>query len=148
MNAIIKLNNLKNFKKYFRYLASVGIIFSANIALAQSSTSTNGGLGQIAKNITNSISDIAVLIISISILAGLGFGVASAFKFKQHKDNPTQVPLGQPLTLLAIAVMLLWLPYILQQAGATLTGGNTDKNVKINELPSFLGDQKGSGAGN
>lgn len=97
------------------------------------------GLGAIAKNLTDVLSSFATLILSISTIAGLGFGVASAFKFKQHKDNPTQVPLGQPLTLLGIGVMLLWLPFILKSAGETITGGNKDESTKIGELPSFIG---------
>lgn len=130
------------FNKYMSYIFIIALTILPEALFAQAV-----GIAGIAQNITKSLSDIAILIVSISILAGLGFGVASAFKFKQHKDNPTQVPLGQPLTLLAIGVMLLWLPYIMQQAGATLTGGKDKANVKIGVLPSFIGDQKSGGGG-
>ena len=32
------------------------------------------------------------------------------FKFKQHKDNPTQVPVGTPVAMLAISAALVFLP--------------------------------------
>ena len=50
-------------------------------------------------------------------LAGLGFGIAAIFKFKQHKDNPTQVPIGTPFALLAISVLLVFFPAIYKPAG-------------------------------
>jgi intracellular multiplication protein IcmD len=34
-------------------------------------------------------------------------------KFKQHKDNPTQTPIGTPIALVFIAAALLFLPSIL-----------------------------------
>lgn len=96
-------------------------------------------LGGIASNITESLSSFTTLIIGIATVAGLGFGVAAIFKFKQHRDNPQQVTLGQPLSLLAIAVMLLWLPYLLQSAGGTLAGKDAQSGQsKIGETPAWL----------
>lgn len=87
-------------------------------------------IGTIASSITNSLAAVSELIIAVSVLAGLGFGVASMFKFKQHKDNPTQVPLGQPMAFLAIAIFLIWLPFILKAGGQTMgakANGGTGK---------------------
>ena len=50
----------------------------------------------------------AKLIFSIAYIAGLGFGVAAIFKFKQHKDNPTQVLIGTPIALIAISSALVF----------------------------------------
>ncbi len=99
-------------------------------------------LGKVAATITGSFGGITQLIIGIATVAGLGFGVAAIFKFKQHRDNPTQVPLGQPLALLAIGVMLLWINYLLMASGSTLTGTGTtpeDSQSKIGEKPGWLG---------
>ena len=41
-------------------------------------------------------------------------------KFKAHKDNPTQVPIGTPIALSLIAALLLFLPSILGVAGETI----------------------------
>ena len=55
-------------------------------------------------------------------LAGLGFGISAVFKFKQHKDNPTQIPIGTPFALLAVSVVSIFLPSIYVPAGATVFG--------------------------
>lgn len=103
---------------------------------------TTDNLGKTAENIIGSLTGVTSLIVSISVVAGLGFGVASIFKFKQHKDNPTQVPLGQPLSLLAIAVMLIWIQYLLQASGQTITGdkaADNDAQSKVGkQAPGWL----------
>ena len=47
---------------------------------------------------------------------------AAIFKFKQHRDNPTQVPLLEPVALLGIAAGLLFLPSIARSKATKLTG--------------------------
>jgi intracellular multiplication protein IcmD len=46
------------------------------------------------------------------IVAGLGFLIASLLKFKQHKENPTQVPIGTPIAMVIVGVALLYTPNI------------------------------------
>jgi intracellular multiplication protein IcmD len=48
-------------------------------------------------------------------------------KFKQHKDNPTNIPIGTPIALVFIAAALLFLPSILEITGGTMftSGGET-----------------------
>ncbi len=83
-------------------------------------------LGGIASTIYNSFGQLAKLITAGAYLAGLGFAVGAIMKFKQHKDNPTQVPIGTPIALVMIAACLLFLPSILGVAGQTIfTGGTT-----------------------
>ncbi len=82
-------------------------------------------LGTLAGNIKKTFQDIAELMIGIAYVAGVGFFIASIFKFKQHKDNPTQIPMGTPIALLMIAVCLVFMPYIIQTSGATFIGGDT-----------------------
>ncbi len=64
----------------------------------------------IASTITSSLSNLSKVITAVSYLGGLGFALVSIMKFKQHKDNPTQIPVGTPLALLFIAAALLFLP--------------------------------------
>ncbi len=84
----------------------------------------SGGLtiGGVASLITGSFRQIAKLITAASYLAGLGFSIGAVLKFKQHKDNPTQIPVGTPIAMLFIASALLFLPSILDVTGATLFG--------------------------
>lgn len=101
------------------------LILLAVFSSASFSTTTctdEGTFGWIACQITMSFTDLARLITASSYLAGLGFSISSILKFKQHKDNPTQVPIGTPIALFAIAASLLFLPSILGIASQTMFG--------------------------
>ena len=82
-------------------------------------------IGTMAASVSSTFKDIGQMIIGIAFVAGLGFGVAAIFKFKQHKDNPTQVPIGTPISLVMIAAALLFLPSILSTTGQTIFGGGS-----------------------
>lgn len=97
----------------------LGIFLVAGTALADSAT-----IGNMASSITGSFTSIAKLITAGSYLAGLGFSVGSIMKFKQHKDNPTQIPIGTPIALVFIAAALLFLPSILSMTGYTMFGAS------------------------
>jgi intracellular multiplication protein IcmD len=81
--------------------------------------------GDVASEIYSSFKQIARLITAGSYIAGLAFSIGAIMKFKQHKDNPTQVPIGTPIALLFIAAALLFLPSLLGVAGETVFGGGT-----------------------
>ena len=66
--------------------------------------------------------DVAALLTAMAYVAGIGFAMMGLFKLKAHKDNPTQVPLGQPLTLLVISAGLVFLPSLIKTAGTTIWG--------------------------
>ena len=79
-------------------------------------------IGTIAESIKDSFTSLTKLITAGSYLAGLGFSIGAIMKFKQHKDNPTQIPVGTPIALVFIAAALLFLPSILSLAGETMFG--------------------------
>ena len=85
-------------------------------------SSTNLTLGGMASQITSSFGSLTKLITAGSYLAGLGFSIGAIMKFKQHKDNPTQIPIGTPIALVFIAAALLFLPTILGITGQTMFG--------------------------
>lgn len=78
--------------------------------------------GGVANEIKSSFDALARFVTAGAYLAGLAFSLGAIMKFKQHKDNPTQVPIGTPLGLLAIAACLLFLPSVLGVTGQTLFG--------------------------
>jgi intracellular multiplication protein IcmD len=59
------------------------------------------------------------LITAGSYLAGLAFSIGAVMKFKQHKDNPTQIPTGTPLALVLVAAAPLFLPSIVGKSSST-----------------------------
>lgn len=83
-----------------------------------------GTIGSMASSITSSFTSLTKLITAGSYLAGLGFSIGAIMKFKQHKDNPTQIPIGTPIALVFIAAALLFLPSILKVTGSTMFGGS------------------------
>lgn len=114
--SINRLNVEKMGKSLLLFLVVAAVFYVNNVFAG------DGGknIGDIAQNITGSFKQIGQLILAIAFVAGLGFVMAAIFKFKQHKDNPTQIPLGAPIALLAIGVTLIFLPGIISPAGATL----------------------------
>ena len=83
-------------------------ISSRSLSTSQTQRSTQ--LSTISSNLTESFTNLTQLITATSYIAGLGFAVAGIMKFKAHKDNPTQVQVGQPLSLVLNAGSLLFLP--------------------------------------
>jgi len=56
------------------------------------------------------------------LIAGIGFIMASFFKFHQHKLNPTQVPMSQGITLLLIGAGLAVFPHLFGTATQAVFG--------------------------
>ena len=112
MNNLQKNNNIAWFA-----LISL-LIFSGEV---NAISTTIGGM---ASSITKSFGQLAKLITAGSYVAGLAFSIGAIMKFKQHKDNPAQIPIGTPVALVFIAAALLFLPTILNIAGTTMFGGS------------------------
>lgn len=102
------------------WMACLSLMMVTGEALAGSTQ--NLTVGDMASEITSSFSQLTKLITAGSYLAGLAFSIGAIMKFKQHKDNPTQIPIGTPIALVFIAAALLFLPTILGVAGFTMFG--------------------------
>jgi intracellular multiplication protein IcmD len=105
-------------KKSMAWFVSLSLMMLVGEAFA-ASTAT---LATMASQITGSFTSLTKLITAGSYLAGLGFSIGAIMKFKQHKDNPTQIPIGTPIALVFIAAALLFLPSILSVTGNTMFG--------------------------
>ncbi len=118
------MNTLKIYKSkgWFKLLAIIGVAFFADYCFAGKET-----IGTMASSITSTFDSVGKLITAASYIAGLGFAISAILKFKQHKDNPQQTPIGQPIGLLFIAIALLFLPSITGALGNTAfsQGGTT-----------------------
>lgn len=108
------------FKKMLLWITGIVLIMMAGSLFASSSLT----LGNMASSITGSFTSLTKLVTGGCYLAGLGFSVVAIMKFKQHKDNPTQIPIGTPVSLVFIAAALLFLPTILNVAGYTMFGSS------------------------
>lgn len=82
------------------------------------------GIGGVASQVKSNLGSIAQLITAASYVAGMAFGVGAIVKFKAHKDNPTQIPIGTPIALLFVAAALLFIPSVFKTSGGTLFGSS------------------------
>lgn len=94
-----------------------------NTLLVSTCFAAEVNLGGILENMRRSLGGILTLVFSLSVVASVAFAVLSAFKFKQFKDNPTQITIGQPFALLMLAAAMMWMPFIIRVIGTTITGG-------------------------
>lgn len=115
----LKINKLRG---WYKLLAMIGLVFFAEYAFAGKET-----IGTMAASITSTFDSVGKLVTAGSYIAGLAFAISAILKFKQHKDNPQQTPIGQPIGLLFIAIALLFLPSVTGALGNTVfsEGGKT-----------------------
>lgn len=114
------MKNKKNYSSIAVRLVALSAVVAAGATYAGSSLT----LGGMASSITGSFTSLTKLVTAGSYLGGLGFSIGAIMKFKQHKDNPTNIPVGTPIALTFIAAALLFLPSILGVTGSTLFGGS------------------------
>jgi len=121
-------------KKIVKLLMLVGLSvvgFYVTSAFAEDLTLTT-----IVNNVGGTFKSIGQLMSAAAYLAGFGLTVAAIFKFKQHKDNPQQTPMGTPIAMLLVGVALIFLPNIIAPAGSSIfgssasVGGFTGEGVK------------------
>lgn len=102
--------------------ALVGLAWVSLVVFAGSAAAAVSTVGGMASAIVSSFTSLTKLITAGSYLGGLAFSIGAIMKFKQHKDNPTQIQIGQPISLVFIGAALLFLPTILNIAGGTMFG--------------------------
>jgi intracellular multiplication protein IcmD len=126
-NIVVKGAKFTTSLKYSMFFISCCIVmaFFSDTALASVTPAGGGGggaqdWGSVAAGVTGTFKSIGKLITAGSYLAGLGFSIGAIMKFKQHKDNPSQTPVGTPIALVFIAAALLFLPSVLASTGSTM----------------------------
>ena len=102
---------MSRFNRKILNIIALMVFFSHQIYAGDPPKMTNAEtIGDVAENLTFQISDMHSLIIVTAYVSGFGFMIASMFKFKQHKDNPQQVPIGGGIALFVVAVLLVFMP--------------------------------------
>ena len=108
----------------FRLVIIMAGFFVADAAMAASTYVT---LTTIQKNVGSSVSNLARVLEDLALVCGIGFILASFFKFHQHKLNPTQVPMSQGVTLLIIGAGLSIFPHLLDTVSQSVFGTSVQK---------------------
>jgi len=102
------------------WFLKIAMLFFFSMCFSEAALAEVRTLGDMAKMITQTFDSIGKLITASSYLAGLGFSIGAILKFKQHKDNPTQITIGAPIAMLFVAAAMLFLPSVLSSTGKTL----------------------------
>lgn len=109
-------------RKVILGLVAVTCLVIGTVALAQAGNIS--GVGSVAAKARSNLEQLARLLTAASYVAGMAFAIGAIVKFKAHKDNPTQIPIGQPIALLFVGAALIFIPTIFKVSGQTLFGGS------------------------
>lgn len=121
-------------KKVTLGLLALVCLSIGTVALAQVS-----GIGSVATKVTGNIAALAKLLTAGSYVAGMAFAIGAIVKFKAHKDNPTQIPIGTPIALLFVGAALIFIPTIFKVSGGTLFGASGGEVAGVSGVTSFTG---------
>lgn len=102
----------------------LSVLALACFAAATAALAAISGVGSVAAQVTSNVANIAKLVTAASYVAGMAFAVGAIVKFKAHKDNPTQIPIGTPIALLFVGAALIFIPTVFKVSGGTLFGGS------------------------
>lgn len=116
-------NSFLNAGMVMRLLVMIAGVFVANVAMAAGTVT----LTTIATHVTTAVKHVSDLLEDISIITGVGFIMASFFKFHQHKLQPQQVPMSQGVSLLLIGAGLSVFPHLLSTATQGVFGASVAK---------------------
>jgi intracellular multiplication protein IcmD len=102
---------------FIKKLTTAALLAGATVSSYAAQT-----LGSVASAVTGNFAAVTNLITGAAYVGGTGMFLVSIFQFRQHKENPTQVPLSKPMMFLAIAAALVFLPSLIGVSGQTIFG--------------------------
>ena len=80
------------------------------------------------------------LLVALSYITGIACVINALFKFKQQKDNPTQIPISAPIVMLFVGVFMIYLPSLVQGGAATVFGDSAKSGGAYGENTSSIGN--------
>ena len=83
-------------------------------------------IGDMALCFVNVFCPFTQLVIGGAYVGGILMFISAVFKFKQYKDNSTQIPIGTAFALFGISVILIFLPGLYSQTGMTIFGDGAE----------------------
>jgi intracellular multiplication protein IcmD len=115
-----------NHGKNLLCIVFLGLVVVAQSAFAEGvSTAAVTTVTGLSSKLSGTFAGVVQLVTATSYVAGIGFSLGAIMKFKQHKDNPTQIPIGTPISMVFIAAALLFFPTILTMSGMSIFGTKT-----------------------
>ncbi len=102
-----------------------------------------GSLGDAAENLMGPTSIVMKIVDIACYIIGLVFVMMSIAQYRNHRQNPKLVPLGTPITLVILGIILVMIPYMTKQAET----GKDEIKHETKESPLPLPGQEPKGAG-
>ena len=101
-------------------------------------------LTTVAASVDNTVGQLATVLVDVSLISGIGFIMASFFKFHQHKQNPQQVQMSQGISLLLIGCGLTLIPLLIPTASVSVLGTAAKNPAKIggSSIHNLIGNGK------
>jgi intracellular multiplication protein IcmD len=138
----MKIRSTRSLIKMIVSFVTLCGVFFAGSAMADGPSAV--ALTSITSNINTTVSEVSKILGDIALVAGVGFVLASFFKFHQHKLNPTQVPISQGVTLLLIGAGLLLFPTMMPTAKQSVFGSSASiGTVGGSQISSLIGSGGG-----
>lgn len=124
------------YQRFFKLVTAAVVVVSALVAQCVFAADDPLSLGGVASQVTGSFGAVAQFMTASFYLLGLGFMGSAIFKFRAHKDNPTQIPVGTPIALTFIGAAFLFTPSLFGTAGMTLFGSGAS-SAGVGGVSSF-----------
>ena len=70
------------------------------------------GIGGLSNGMTSIIGGVATSLSYILLISGIFFVLGAIIKYQNHRQNPSQVRLGEPVFLLVLGLVLIALPFL------------------------------------
>ncbi|MBS0350578.1 MAG: type IV secretion protein IcmD [Proteobacteria bacterium] len=86
---------------------------------------------EVAAAVDNTVTSLTTVLVDVSIIAGVGFVLASFFKFHQHRMNPHQVQISQGVSLLIIGCGMILLPLLIPTISTMVLGEKGASTAKV-----------------
>ncbi len=119
----------------FAIAIMVGVSSGAEDALAQNPAGAGSNdFSSIARNITESISELPGLLTGVSYMIGILLGVLGILKIKDHVENPSNTKIQDGAIRLAAGGALFALPIVYEAMSTTIGDGNNVTAADLNKV--------------
>lgn len=137
-------------------LMLIDAVYATDFCAGTANDAVSQGCANVESGANYTIGDMALCFISIfcpftqvviggAYVGGILMFTSAVFKFKQYKDNSTQIPIGTAFALFAISVLLVFLPGLYSQTGQTIFGEDASSaGIFGTDLFNFSSSSSGS----
>jgi intracellular multiplication protein IcmD len=122
---------MKKYLKFKSIVTAMAGLMTLGLGIVAAHAADYVTLTTVAASVDNTVGQLATVLIDVALISGIGFIMASFFKFHQHKQNPQQVQMSQGISLLLIGCGLTLIPLLIPTASVSVLGTAAKSPAKI-----------------